>query len=422
MFRFILKGIFRDRHRYLFPLIIVSSGIAIMVFMLAFMNGYVVSMIRYNANFETGHLKVVTRAYAEEINLKPVELALLEVEESLREWKQTYPQLEWASRIHFAALLDVPDSTGLTREQGDVAGFGIDIFGSPQEVERMKLSRSLVKGRLPVASGEILLSAQAFDRLQLNLGDPVTLIGSTVDGAMAMQNFRVAGAVAFGVAALDKGAVVADISDLRTMLNLEGGSGEILAWFQDGRYDHQAAKKLQADFNSRYSTGDEYSPVMLNLHEQNNMGYMLKLMNDSLSIMETVFILILGIVLWNSGLMNGIRRWGEFGIRLAVGESKGQVFRSLIWEAVVLGLVGSLIGVLLGGAVSLYFGYKGFDMAAYSQNSTIMADNIIYPALSLKACLTAFVPGILSTVLGAALAGLAVYRRQTAQLSKELET
>ena len=103
MLSFLIKGVFRDRHRYLFPLLIVSSGVLIMVFMLALINGYMDSFIRQNAGFDTGHLKVVTKAYSELLNQKPYDLGLLDIQDDLEVWKQSYPQLDWVQRIHFGA-------------------------------------------------------------------------------------------------------------------------------------------------------------------------------------------------------------------------------------------------------------------------------------------------------------------------------
>ncbi len=422
MLKFLIKGIFRDRHRYLFPLVLVSVGIAILVFMLSFITGYMDSFLDHNASYQTGHVKVVTRSYAEMINLKPIDAALLEIGPELEQWREAYPQLEWVRRVTFGALLDVPDSTGLTREQGDVAGFAIDIFNNPDEVERLKLESSLVSGEVPSEPGEILISHKAFEELNLRLGDPVTLIGSTVYGAMAMRNFKVSGSVEFGISALDTGAVVADISDVASMFDMPGGAGEILGFFRHGEYRDREAGELRDDFNSRFSGEGEFDPVMLTMMEQNNLGYFMKVMDESLGIMGLVFIILLGIVLWNSGLMNGIRRWGEFGVRLAIGERKAHVYRSLLGEAVVIGVVGSIIGIVLGGLISLYFQKNGFDMTAYGQNTTIAANNIIYTKLNAEVILTAFIPGILATVLGAALAGIAIFKRQTSQLFKELET
>ena len=61
-----------------------------------------------------------------------------------------------------------------------------------------------------------------------------------------------------------------------------------------------------------------------------------------------VFILALSIVLWNAGLLGGLRRYGEFGLRLAIGENKTEIYVSLIGEALIVGVVGSVIGVVFG--------------------------------------------------------------------------
>lgn len=423
MDKFLIKGIFRDRHRWLFPLLIVGVGVMIMVFSLSFMKGYENSFIRQNSRFDTGHMKVVSRAYAEMLQQKPFDLALIDIEDDLEIWKAQYPQLEWAERISFGALLDVPDDMGETRAQGEVVGFAIDIFGNPQEVQRMNLQKAIIKGRMPQQPGEVLLSNVAFEKLDLKLDDQITLIGATVFGSMSMQNFKVVGAVEFGVFSLDRGAVVADLSDIQTMLDLEGGASEILAFFKDAEFDAKVARRIASDFNQKYSDeDDEFSPQMLSMMEQNNMGYLLGIFSQTMYWTGVVFVFILGIVLWNSGLMNGIRRYGEFGIRLAIGESKAHVYWSLLYEAFVLGLVGSIIGLGLGLVIDLIIGTNGMDVTAYTRSSTMMFENIIYTDVTWGVIIASFVPGVLSTLFGAALAGIAIFKRQTSQLFKELET
>jgi putative ABC transport system permease protein len=428
MFSFILKGVLRDRSRTLFPLLVVGSGVMIIVFMLAFMQGYTNSMIRQNARYDTGHVKIVTKAYAEILNQKPYDLGLLDIEADLQTWKAKYPQLTFVERITFGALLDVPDSDGNTRAQGDVMGFAIDLGyrqapGSEiPEIGHMNLQRSLVKGNIPSKPGEIMLSDLAFEKLGLSIGDEITLIGSTAYGAMSFHNFTVSGTLDFGFEAMDRGGVIVDLEDIRYFLDMEGGSSEILGLFKDGKYSIKRAEALKQDFNSRFSNSeDEYTPVMLNLTDQNNMGTMLGLMDFSLGTITIVFIFILAIVLWNSGLMNSIRRYGEIGVRLAMGEKKNHIYFNLVGEAAIIGVIGSLIGTALGLLISWYFNVYGLDMSAYNRESTIMSENIIYTSIDLKATLYGFIPGVASTILGAMLAGIAIYKRKTSQLFKELE-
>jgi putative ABC transport system permease protein len=357
------------------------------------------------------------------LDLKPYDLALLDISEELEEYKARYPSLDWVERINFGALLDVPDEQGETLRQGEVIGFAIDLFTDDSEAKRLQLDSALQSGRIPDKPGEILLSAIAAEKLQVGAGDGITLIGSTVFGAMSMQNFVISGTVEFGILSLDQGAVVADLSDIRQMLDMEDAAGEILAFFKSGEYERREAARIRNDFNLRYSDSeDEFSPQMLRLSDQGNIGYILTMLDYSVLWMSFGFIIVLGIVLWNAGLLNSIRRYGEFGVRLAIGESKRRVYWSLLIEAIIVGIVGGILGVLLGSAISLYFNNIGMDMSVYNKGSNMLSENMLYTSLNAYAVIVSFIPGVLSTILGAALAGIAIFKRQTSQLFKELET
>lgn len=423
MFEFLLKGVFRDRHRWLFPVMIVMFAVTILVFGFSFLEGFRLSYIRQSSRFMSGHLKVVSRAYAQMQDIKPYDLALLDISEDLKDWKDQYPMLSWVERINFGALLDVPDEAGETRVQAEVAGFAIDLFGSDEEIRRMKLDSSLRSGKLPGRNGEILLSHTAAQKLELKPGDTITLMGATVFGAMTMRNFTLSGTVDFGTQSLDRGAVVADLADIREMLDMQGAAGEILCYFKNGKYELSKATAITEDFNRKYSKEeDEFSPQMLRLHDQGNLGAILKMFDYSTLWMSVGFVLVLGIVLWNAGLLNSIRRYGEFGLRLALGESKRRVYISLLVEALIVGVVGGLLGLLLGSSIILYFNRAGMDMSIYNRSSTIMSEDVLYTVLNAQSLLVSFIPGLLSTLLGAALAGIAIFNRDTSQLFKELET
>jgi len=423
MLGFLLKGILRDRSRSLFPVITVMAGVLIFVFYHGFMDGYEVSIIRQNARFETGHLKIVTRAYAEMIDQKPYDLGFLGIQADLSRWKKQYPEYNWMPRINFGALLDVPDEEGKTREQGETFVYGVDLLSSNKtlEYDALHLEKALKRGSLPMKSGDILLSDNSFTLLKLKLGDRVSLISSTLNGAMAIRNFNVVGTVVFNTELLDRGGAIADISDIRELLDMPEGAAEILAIHKSGRYNQREVAAIRDEFNSKYCPADEFPPLMLTLGDQNNLGFMLAYMRKMMWIMNLVFMFILGIILWNAGLMNGIRRYGEIGVRLAIGEEKRHIYYALLTEALVIGIIGGLIGAALGLLISYVFNHIGMDMTAYNRNSSVLSENVIYVSFSIKACLMGLIPGIGATILGTALAGIAIIRRQTSQLFKELE-
>ncbi|MDZ7332943.1 MAG: FtsX-like permease family protein, partial [candidate division KSB1 bacterium] len=113
--------------------------------------------------------------------------------------------------------------------------------------------------------------------------------------------------------------------------------------------------------------------------------------------------------------------YGEVGLRLAIGESKGHVYRSMIYESVLIGIIGSFFGTLLGLGVAYLLQTKGINISGMMQGATMMMPAVVRAQITPPAYVIGFVPGLLSTVLGTMLSGIGIYKRQTAQLFKELE-
>ncbi|MCK5520591.1 MAG: hypothetical protein KAI81_05730, partial [Candidatus Marinimicrobia bacterium] len=194
MLQFLLKGLLRDRHRSLFPIIIVTLGVTLTSFLFSYINGVFGDMIDSSARFQTGHVKIVTRAFDEMADQLPNDLAIVNSKDFLNTLNNDYPDYEWIPRIHFGGLFDIPDENGETKEQGPVMGLGLHLLDKNfNEIERMKIASSLVRGKLPEKAGEILISEELSQNMHVNPGDMGTLVGATANGAMAIYNFRIAG-------------------------------------------------------------------------------------------------------------------------------------------------------------------------------------------------------------------------------------
>lgn len=423
MIGFLVKGLMRDHQRSLFPVLIVAIGVWVTVFMQAYLDGAFSDMIDTTARFSTGHVKVMTRAYAKNEDQKPNDLALVGANGLLERLRLDNPEMTWVERIQFGGLLDIPDETGETQAQGPVIGMGIDLF-SPggAEIAALNIKKALVSGRIPRKSGEILISDNLARKLDVQTGEIATLLGSTMHGSMAFYNFTVVGAVRFGLAVMDRGAMIADIGDIQQALDMEDTAGEILGYFKDGIYNDEKANGISERFNaSRAFSDDEFAPVMGTLKELSSMGEYIAMAESFSGILTLVFVLVMSIVLWNAGLLGGLRRYGEVGLRLAIGEHKGHVYRSMLYESVCIGLVGSVIGTCFGLGSAYWLQVKGLDVSSFMKNVNMMMPTVFRASITGETFYIGFIPGVFSTVLGTALSGIGIYRRRTAQLFKELE-
>ena len=427
MIKFLTKGLLRDRSRSLFPVLVITLTVALVIFTIGFMKGSMNSLLLDTAVILTGHEKIVTRAYNEESQLMPNDLALLDVDQLINDLSRDYPDFFWSPRIIFAGLLDVPDENGETKAQGPVIAFGIDFFShGSRQVEIWELERSLVSGKLPKNRDDAIISSKMANQLNIKAGESVTFIGSTMDNAFTTYNFNVSGTFNLRKGQTDKQMMLVDLSSARLALDMENAASAILGFTHSLYYDDEAAVTLRDQYNKTESDSmDIFSPFMLALRDGNQMGTMVDISGAMLAIMGGIFLVVVMVVLWNMGLMNGLRRYGEVGLRLAMGESKGQVYRSMISEAVIIGLTGTVIGTGTGLALTYYVQENGIDYTKGIEalsNSSMVMPNIFYAQVTPDLFYIGFIPGVLATVLGTMLAGLAIYKREMAQLFKELET
>jgi putative ABC transport system permease protein len=129
----------------------------------------------------------------------------------------------------------------------------------------------------------------------------------------------------------------------------------------------------------------------------------------------------MALVLWNAGLLGGLRRYGEFGVRLAMGEEKSHVYRTLIFESVFIGIAGTIAGTIFGLFFAWLIQYYGIDISEMMEGGALLMPTTIRARITPVDYYLGLLPGLISTVLGAMLAGIGIYKRKTAQLFKELE-
>lgn len=423
MIKFLFKGLIRDRSRSLLPIIVVSIGVLLTVVLYCWMNGIMGESIVMSANFNNGHVKVMTLAYAKDASQMPNDLAILDAEKLVHELKKNYPEMDWVKRIRFGALIDFPDSIGDTRTQGPVVGWAIDLLSpASKEKERFNIVKSIVSGKMPGKPTEALITDDFAVKFKIQPGDTFTLFGTTMDGSMALKNFIVSGTIRFGVSSLDRGAIITDITDAQDALAMHDATSEIVGYQNDSYYNNDNANKIAKDFNSKYTTSkDEFAPVMLTLKEQDGMSELVDYSEKIGGIMIFIFVLTMSIVLWNAGLIGSLRRYNEFGVRLALGEDKNHIYKTLIYEGFLVGLIGTIIGTTVGISISYLLQNIGLNIGGMMKNSTLMIPTVVRAIVTPTAFYIGLIPGLLSMVLGSALAGIGIYKRKTAQLFKELE-
>lgn len=424
MIRFLLNGVLRDKNRSLLPIIIVASGVMLTVMLSSWINGIFGDAIEMTAKFSTGHVNIMTKALAKNGNMQANDLALTGVSDLMKALNTKYKEMEFSPKIDFGGLIDISDHEGNTISQGPAFGFALDFnSGNKKDIERLDIQSSVIKGKIPSGVNQLLISDEFAEKLKVHVGDSITFMGNTMYGSLTFNVFKIAGTIRFGTPVLDKSCIIIDFKDAQRILDMEDAASEIMGFNNTGFYDEKLINKVKSDFNKEYNnSNDEFSPQMLGIRDQQNMGFMLDWINKVGKAMIFFFVFAMAIILWNTGLLGGIRRYNEFGIRLAIGERKSHIYISLLLESIFVGLIGSIIGTILGLIVSYWMQSHGLNVGESLKNSSMMLPKVYRAKVEFNHYFIGLIPGIFSVVIGTALAGISIYKRQTASLFKELES
>lgn len=267
------------------------------------------------------------------------------------------------------------------------------------------------------------------ENLGVNIGDTVTLLGQSFDGGMAMDNYQVAGFVKFGIAAMDQKMALMDITGAQHTFYMDDMVTDWLGYLPASVSYHEYPAIQQA-LNERLpewkkappaSWASDDEPIVLTILDQRNLRPLVEKFELISGVNTMIFAFLMTLVLWNAGLINGVHRYGEMGLRLALGETHWNLVLRLSVEAFVIGVVGSIAGCLVGGAFLYYLQEVGVDMGDAMAKSGMMMADVVRGRLSIEGLLWGGIPGITASVLGTFFASLSVFKRSEASLFRELE-
>jgi len=426
---FWFRGLFRDKSRFLFPFTVVTVGVALVVALVGFMEGVFMGMIDMTANIDSGHLRLVNKSFYDEEHLRPLDRSLANQQET-HDWldQHSAPEVDWSPRIRWGAILDVPDEQGETRSQTPVVGMAMDLISpDSKEVVRLHLKSSLIKGTLPKGFNEMLMGIKLAEVLQVSVGQTVTLLSQSFDGGLVTDNYKIAGLLQFGISAMDKKMVLIDLASAQNTFYMEDMVTDWLGYFPSSasfdRYE-EVKERMNAslvDWTPPKDWAKDDVPIVLSIRDQQNIGAIADKFSVIKGFVVGIFTFLMVLVLWNAGILSGIHRYGEMGLRLAFGEPHWKLIMTLAIEGLWIGILGSVAGSLLGGAFAWYLQEVGINMGDNFAQTGLMINDVVRARVTMGGFVQGIVPGILASVAGALVASMAIFKRSEANLFRELE-
>ena len=226
----------------------------------------------------------------------------------------------------------------------------------------------------------ILVSAYTATRLGLEEGSEISL-----EIAGRQQDVRLMGRFGDPGAAAVDGILVADIALAQTLLRQFGLLDRI-----DLRLDPASAAML----------GD-WLPAGFKLVETGQrtdaMANMSHAFQTNLSAMSLLALLVGGFLIYNTTTFSVLQRRRQFGIMRLLGATRRQVFRIILLEQLLIGLIGTLLGIGAG----ILLARELLRLVTRTINDLYFALTVSRLDLSPEILLTGLLLGLLTTALAA---------------------
>jgi putative ABC transport system permease protein len=213
-------------------------------------------------------------------------------------------------------------------------------------------------GRAPEAADEIVMDAASAESAEVGVGDTVD-----VQTARSTESFEVVGIVGFGNVDSPGGAnwVMFTTERAQELLAEPGRFNSIAAVAADGVSEGELAGDMSAALDGTEDvevlTGTEITEAT-----KSDVESTLSFVTNFFLVFAIVAVLVGSFVIYNSFAIVVAQRTREMALLRAIGASRRQVRRAVLVEAVVVGLVGSLAGYLLGlGIAQVLRGVMGIE-------------------------------------------------------------
>ncbi|MGN5635800.1 ABC transporter permease [Streptomyces sp. AC154] len=229
-------------------------------------------------------------------------------------------------------------------------------------------SMEITSGHAPRGPTEVMVDADTADKHHLKIGDELRTIAVTGD-----VRAKISGIATFKVT--NPGAAIVYLDTATAQQKLLGSPDaftQISVTAQPGFSDTQLKKNvaIALDGSAAYKLQTQKEAADAN---KDSMGSFLDVMKYAMLGFAGIAFLVGIFLIVNTFSMLVAQRTREIGLMRAIGSSRKQVNRSVLLEAVLLGIVGSLLGVAagVGLAVGLMKVMGAVGMELSTQDLTI---------------------------------------------------
>ena len=377
------RTLLRSKRRSALTITLIAVGVAFVLLFGAFSGSFKSYMVSQITDSMLGHVQIHHLGYVESLDNMPLDKNLKEeqlqvIEKIITESKSIE---NYSYRLKLSALLSNYENSTNVRLNG---------IEPESEHRTLPLLKSrILSGTSEIKEGEVVIPEVVSKGMNLKVGDPIVLVATNQAGSMNAINFKVAGVLGIISGPGGRDGYI-HINDARKLLRIKGREvNEIVLRLKRLSELHATAKSIKgnpviAQDKLEVHTWEKLSPFT-------SISDMLDVMSISV---QFILVSIVLISILNVMIMSIYERIKEIGTLSAIGTPSSFIASTFIFEGIILGFVGTIVGVTISSLV--VFGIGDINFAFGRQEAIVLSPVLMGESVVLVTLLVVVISALAS--------------------------
>lgn len=335
------RDLVRNKRRTVITFIAIAMGLTLVIFMNGMITGMLDGMLKDTIRLDSGHIQLRADSY-EVVKTSLLWRDLIDNADELAARAAAMPEVKAVSPILWAGGV-----LGTASESTSVRVSGIDPTSALFDPVREGLrAGEFLSGD---GRGQILIGQRLADELGVGVGDRINLAVGNPDGLPEEGQFTIVGLINTGFPGIDNANVFLSLAQAQAITGSGNRASTVRILLNDVADTDKVVAALQI-------------PGITTLDWKALNEFIMTTMETGTAIyaiLYAIVFLVVAVIIANTLLMSVFERTREMGILAALGMKGRQIMAMLLFEATILGLIGSLFGMIMGGIVVWYFSFNG---------------------------------------------------------------
>jgi putative ABC transport system permease protein len=383
-----LRNLFRHRIRSLINILMIAGSFSAIIIFLGFSNHMLRAIEVANVKSVYGHIQIGKTIFWERQPVDRQVERLLDDPAAIIQTVKTHSKVKYASpRLSFFSLLSTGDRT--TSGQG----WGLD----PAIEKDFVAAIPIVEGKnfSGQQDAEVLIGVGLQKQMQAKVGEFVTIVGQTAEGAANAIDADLVGVFQTGVAEIDNTTFITTLKSAQKLLDTQLAE-RILIMLEDGKsLDKDVA--ILANLNKDLAGVEVRSWKSLSKLYQQVVEYY-NVQNSVINVILAVLVL-LGII--NTVGMSIYERTLEIGTCRALGDRRRDVLTQFSIEGLALFLVSLLVALPVSSLLVQLINRMKWLIDMPGASMKIAIEISPYPMAYFQALVVVFVATMVATLIPA---------------------